>query len=122
LTRQCEHSGRPWASRAAGSRTAPHAPHGTARARAQQRRQTRSPSRRLLNATNRLQRGQAGRRTRVPPASHNASTSRSTIGNGALAPAPVSSSGASCNAQTSFRTWPRAAVDELVDLGARTPW
>ena len=61
-------------------------PWSPARARAQQLRQILSPSRCLLNATTRRQRGQAGRLMRTALASQSASMSRSTTGNGAFAP------------------------------------
>ena len=102
VLRQCGQSGRPCSSRAAGSRTVPHLPHGTALARAQQARQIRSPSRSLLSVTTRPQRGQAGRWMRVAPASQSAPINLSTMGNGAFAPPPVSSAGDSCNAHASF--------------------
>jgi hypothetical protein len=102
VLRQCGQTGRPCSSRAAGSRAVPHRPHGTARARAQQPRQTRSPSTILLSATIRPHRGQEGRRIWVAPASQSASTSLSTMGNGASAPPPASSAGDSCSAHASF--------------------
>jgi hypothetical protein len=102
VLRQCGQTGRPCSSRAAGSRTVPHRPQGTALARAQQARQTRSPSSSLLNATTRPQRGQAGRWIRVAPASQSAPINLSTIGDGTFAPPPVSSAGDSCSAHASF--------------------
>ena len=102
VTRQYGHNGRPWPSRAAGSRTVPHFAQGTARARAQQFRQILSPSRCLPSVITRRQRGQAGRLMRVAPASQRASMSLSTTGNGAFAPSPVSSSGLSCRSHASF--------------------
>src|SRR5256886_8522184 len=94
LTKQLGHNGLPCSSRVAGSRTAAQRLQGTALAFAAQLRQIRSPSRSLLNTTTRAQRGQAGRLMPVAPAAHSASISRSTIGNGACAPSPVSSPGA----------------------------
>ena len=89
------------AGRRLAHRSAPAA--RPARARAQQPRQTRSPSTSLLSATTRPHRGQGGRAIRVAPASQSASISLSTMGNGASAPPPVSSAGDSCSAHASFR-------------------
>jgi len=93
VLRQCGQTGRPCSSRVAGSRAVPHRPHGTALARAQQPRQTRSPSTSLLKATTRPQRGHAGRWMAVAPESQSAPINLSTIGDGAFAPSPVSSPG-----------------------------
>ena len=123
-TRQFGHNGPPCASRAAGSRTVPQPEQATALARAQQLRQIRSPSRRLLRATTRRQRGQAGGWMRVAPASRSASISRSTMGNGAFAPSPVSSSGAAWMAHASFWAWAgllRVVVIAVATASAPSP-
>lgn len=61
MDRQFGHSGRPVASRVAGSRTAPQRAQGTAAVRAKQVRQIRCPSCSLDSATTRSQRGHDGR-------------------------------------------------------------
>ena len=68
LTRQLGHSGRPWASRVAGSRRAPQRTHSSKRDLAMQLRQTRCPSSGLSMRTTRRQRGQAGRTIPATPA------------------------------------------------------
>src|SRR5664280_893113 len=108
VIRQCGHSGRWCSSRAAGSRTAPQREHGSALDLARQLRHRRIPSRGLTSVITRPQRGQAGRRMCTAPAWQSVSISRSTDGTGALAPCPVSSSGASCSAHASCRR-PRTA-------------
>jgi len=103
--RQFGHNGFPSSSRAAGSRTVVQREQATALARAQQFRQIRSPSRRLLKVITRRQRGQAGAWMRVAPPSRSASINLSTIGKGAFAPSPVSNSGASSMAHASLWAW-----------------
>jgi hypothetical protein len=102
VTKHLAHKGFPLSSRAAGSRTVPQREQATALALAVQLRQIRWPSRVLLRVTTRPQRGQAGRWMWEAPASRSASISLSTIGNGAFAPAPVSSPGVSSMTHASF--------------------
>ena len=68
LTRQFGHSGRPSASRVAGSRRAPQRTHSSKRDLAMQLRQTRCPSSGLSMRTTRWQRGQTGRTIPATPA------------------------------------------------------
>ena len=102
VTRQFGHSGRPWASRVAGSRRAPQRTHSSMRDLAMQLRQTRCPSSGLSMRTTRWQRGQAGRTIPATPASCSRSISRRTARWGARWPSPVSKAGLPSKAQASF--------------------
>jgi hypothetical protein len=103
LDRQFGHSGRPAASRVAGSRTAPQRAQSTAAVRAKQVRQIRCPPRSLDRATTRSQRGHDGRMMLLAWAAISSSMNRSTAGAGALVAAPVSRAGLSATAQASRR-------------------
>ena len=102
-TRQLGHSGPPSASRAAGSRTAPHRVQGTAAWRAKQARQIRLPSSSFDSAFTPWQRGQAGLTATWAPASESSSMNRSNAGAGASQPAPVRRSGRASTAQARRR-------------------
>jgi hypothetical protein len=91
------------ASRAAGSRTLPQREHGTAADRAKQFRQTRWPSSSFDRAFTPAQRGRAGFTIPAAPALASPSMNRSTAGDGAQAPAPVSRSGRATIAQARRR-------------------
>jgi hypothetical protein len=102
VTKQFAQSGRPCPSRVTGSRTPPQRAHGSARERAMQDRQTRTPSSGLSMRTTRPQRPHAGRATPATPASLSISMNRGIARSGARCPSPVSSAGFASSAHASF--------------------
>jgi hypothetical protein len=87
------HSGLPPSLRRAVDLTLPHRPQRSARALLLHPPQTRSPSTGLPSCRCLPQRGQGGSTTAVAPARQSALMNRRTLGIGARAPWPVSSSG-----------------------------
>jgi hypothetical protein len=97
--RQEPQMGSPCSSRVAGSRAAPQRAHDWARNLAVQLRHNHFPPIGRCSRITRAQPGQGGRTIVRDPASQSTSINRSTGGTDACAPAPVSRSGRSCNAQ-----------------------